>query len=189
MKNRFSPQKALLALGLATTLAAGCSPTTAPATSTPVPAETTTTDSGTPQETPTPATVVDSDATATPGGATTPSAGAQVPTVEGVEITVIKAGSGEPLVSGNVGTFHYTGWLEGFEKGEPFDSSRGRTPFNTAIGRSQVIPGWDQGLVGMQPGEIRRLVVSPEMGYGAGGAGPIPPNATLYFEVEYLGPG
>jgi peptidylprolyl isomerase len=109
--------------------------------------------------------------------------------VEGVQVTVVKAGSGEAIKNGEKGSFHYTGWLEAFESAKMFDTSRGKAPFSFQLGSGQVIPGWDKGLVGMQKGEIRRLTISPEMGYGASGAGDaIPPNATLYFEVEYLGP-
>lgn len=191
MQKRSYRHRVLFPVALAALLAAGCSPTTpgdapaATATQAPVTALTPAV-----SETAAAPEVSHSATPPSEGAATgTPSAGALVPQLQGVEITVVKPGSGEALASGQVGSFHYTGWLEGFEKGEPFDSSRSRGPFNTVIGREQVIPAWDQGLVGMQPGEVRRLVVSPEMGYGEGGAGPIPPNATLYFDVEYLGPG
>jgi FKBP-type peptidyl-prolyl cis-trans isomerase FkpA len=76
---------------------------------------------------------------------------------------------------------HYTGWLEDETK---FDSSRDRD-FPMECG--YVIPGWDEGVKGMQVGGVRRLLVPPELAYGAAGAGGvIPPNATLVFEIELL---
>lgn len=89
-------------------------------------------------------------------------------------------------------TVHYTGWLydESAEdkKGEKFDSSLDRNdPFKFDLGAGQVIQGWDQGFAGMKIGGKRTLIIPPEMGYGARGAGgAIPPNATLIFDVELL---
>lgn len=96
------------------------------------------------------------------------------------------ASAGEELV------VHYTGWLynaaQPDQKGAKFDSSRdeGRQPFAFTLGAGEVIAGWDQGLVGMKVGGIRRLVVPPSLAYGGVRNGPIPPNATLVFEVELL---
>ena len=80
---------------------------------------------------------------------------------------------------------HYSGWLE---DGTRFDSSRYRNePFSFPLDVGFVIPGWDQGVKGMQVGGRRRLIIPPELGYGARGAGGlIPPDATLVFEIELL---
>lgn len=80
---------------------------------------------------------------------------------------------------------HYTGWLE---DGTRFDSSYDRgEPLEFSLGAGLVIPGWDEGIVGMRAGGRRKLLVPAELGYGARGAGTaIPPNARLIFEVELL---
>jgi len=99
-------------------------------------------------------------------------------------------GAGKEAVAGSTAVVNYTGWLfvPGAEKqrGDQFDSSVGRSPFSFQLGAGQVIKGWDEGVQGMKVGGKRTLIVPPEMGYGAGGAGPIPPNATLIFDVELL---
>ncbi|HZF75060.1 MAG TPA: FKBP-type peptidyl-prolyl cis-trans isomerase [Acetobacteraceae bacterium] len=110
-------------------------------------------------------------------------------------MTDTKAGTGEEAVPGRPISVHYTGWLydpsKPDNKGKKFDSSLDRgTPFEFTLGAGQVIAGWDQGFAGMKVGGQRTLVVPPEMGYGARGAGRvIPPNATLLFEVELLSVG
>ncbi len=104
-----------------------------------------------------------------------------------------KLGTGAEASPGQHITVHYTGWL--FDtaapenKGHKFDSSRDRAePFSFMLGAGHVIGGWDQGFAGMKVGGQRTLIIPPELGYGARGAGGvILPNATLLFEVELLG--
>ena len=106
-----------------------------------------------------------------------------------------KIGTGAEAAPGQTIQVHYTGWL--FDeaapenKGRKFDSSRDRgQPFEFQLGVGMVIAGWDQGFAGMKVGGERTLIIPPELGYGARGAGGvIPPNATLLFEVELLGVG
>jgi FKBP-type peptidyl-prolyl cis-trans isomerase len=106
-----------------------------------------------------------------------------------------KAGDGAEAVAGQMVTVHYTGWLfdanAAENKGRKFDSSRDRgDPFVFPLGAGRVIQGWDHGVAGMKVGGQRTLIIPPEMGYGARGAGGvIPPGATLVFDVELLGVG
>ncbi len=93
------------------------------------------------------------------------------------------AGTGAAAQPGDTVSVNYTGKLE---NGSVFDTSVGKAPFQFTLGARQVIPGWDQGLVGMQVGGKRILIIPPALGYGAAGYGPIPPNATLTFEVDLL---
>jgi FKBP-type peptidyl-prolyl cis-trans isomerase len=108
-------------------------------------------------------------------------------------MTDIKTGTGPAIQAGQTAVVHYTGWLYDEkapeEKGSKFDSSRDRNqPFDFELGAGRVIQGWDEGVEGMQVGGHRRLVIPPEKGYGAHGAGGvIPPNATLVFDVELVG--
>jgi FKBP-type peptidyl-prolyl cis-trans isomerase FkpA len=104
----------------------------------------------------------------------------------------LKAGDGAQAIAGKVLEVNYTGWLwdpsKTEEKGVEFDTSTGRGSFSFTLGASpsQVIEGWDKGLVGMQVGGIRRLIIPPSLAYGPNRNGPIPPNSTLVFEVELL---
>ena len=108
----------------------------------------------------------------------------------GLQITDTKAGTGAEARKGQTVTVHYTGWLfNNSQQGAKFDSSRDRKdPFKFPLGSGMVIKGWDEGVAGMKVGGQRTLIIPPEMGYGARGAGGvIPPNATLKFDVELLG--
>jgi len=108
----------------------------------------------------------------------------------GLQFEDTAVGSGALAKAGQHVSVHYTGWLynDGV-KGAKFDSSKDRgDPFGFSLGAGQVIKGWDEGVQGMLVGGTRVLVIPPQLGYGARGAGGvIPPNATLLFEVELLG--
>jgi len=103
----------------------------------------------------------------------------------GVQIEEIRQGTGAEARSGNKVTVHYVGTLT---NGKKFDSSRDRGKgFEFELGAGEVIAGWDQGVAGMKVGQVRKLTISPDLAYGAGGFPPvIPPNSTLVFEVELL---
>ena len=109
-----------------------------------------------------------------------------------LQITDTVVGDGATAGSGQTVDVHYTGWLydpsQPDNKGSKFDSSvDSGQPFSFPLGGGRVIRGWDEGVAGMKVGGKRVLVIPPEMGYGASGAGgAIPPNATLLFEVELL---
>jgi peptidylprolyl isomerase len=126
-------------------------------------------------------------------GAPTPAmaqtTGKTMTTPSGLKITDIKVGTGAACQPGQICVMHYTGWLyQDGVKGAKFDSSvdRGK-PFEFPIGKHQVIAGWDEGVATMKVGGKRTLIIPPELGYGARGAGGvIPPNATLIFDVELL---
>jgi FKBP-type peptidyl-prolyl cis-trans isomerase FkpA len=113
-----------------------------------------------------------------------------ITTASGLQYEDTHPGDGDTATAGQYVTVHYTGWLwENGEKGEKFDSSLDRNdPFEFGLGQGMVIQGWDEGVQGMKIGGKRSLIIPPELGYGARGAGSvIPPNATLLFEVELLG--
>ncbi|ACK51280.1 peptidylprolyl isomerase FKBP-type [Methylocella silvestris BL2] len=111
-------------------------------------------------------------------------------TKTGLRLIDTQPGAGDTPKPGQTVSVHYTGWLyaDG-KKGKKFDSSLDRgQPFSFTIGQGQVIQGWDEGVATMRVGGKRTLIIPPELGYGARGAGGvIPPNATLLFDVELLG--
>lgn len=111
-------------------------------------------------------------------------------TASGLRFIEIRQGNGAQPLRGQTAVVHYTGWLyENGQRGRKFDSSKDRNePFEFPLGMGRVIKGWDEGVASMKVGGSRTLIVPPELGYGARGAGGvIPPNATLLFEVELLG--
>jgi len=109
----------------------------------------------------------------------------QTTTASGLVIEEVLVGEGAEARAGQMVSVHYTGWLT---DGTKFDSSKDRNePFEFPLGARHVIAGWDEGVQGMKVGGTRVLVIPPQLGYGARGAGGvIPPNATLHFEIELL---
>ena len=127
-------------------------------------------------------------AAATGCGNDSPTSASSTP---GYSQTDVRVGSGVEVVVGSVLTVQYTGWLydaaKTDQKGLQFETSRGSTtPFAFTAGGGQVITGWDEGVIGMRGLGVRRLVLPPSLAYGPARNGPIPPNATLVFEVELL---
>jgi FKBP-type peptidyl-prolyl cis-trans isomerase FkpA len=111
-------------------------------------------------------------------------------TPSGLQYIDTVVGDGAEAAAGQHVSVHYTGWLyQDGEQGAKFDSSRDRNDaFGFPLGAGMVIKGWDEGVQGMKIGGQRTLIIPPELGYGARGAGGvIPANATLKFDVELLG--
>ena len=132
-----------------------------------------------------------STTTAPPAGSGAPTtgdapSGAETKLPSGLAYTEMKVGTGTEAKTGKRVHVHYTGWLQ--SNNQKFDSSLDRgQPFVFELGKGMVIKGWDEGVVGMKEGGKRKLVIPPDLGYGAQGAGGvIPPNATLVFEVELI---
>jgi len=124
-----------------------------------------------------------------PTTATAQAVGKTMTTQSGLQITDSTIGTGATPKPCQICVMHYTGWLyQNGAKGKKFDSSVDRgQPFEFPLGKQQVIAGWDEGVATMKVGGKRTLIIPPELGYGARGAGGvIPPNATLMFDVELL---
>ncbi len=121
--------------------------------------------------------------------AATPRAAAK-PAAQGVKKIDPVVGKGKVATPGSTVSVHYTGWLYSpkapKQHGEQFDSSVGGEPFSFPLGEGKVIKGWDQGVAGMKVGGKRTLIIPAALGYGERGAGPIPPNSNLIFDVELL---
>ena len=129
-------------------------------------------------------------------GSPTPSAGPASPPVvnlpvtktkDGLQYIDIKVGSGATAITGSTVLAEYTGWIQ--STGKKFDSSfdHGAQPIQvTPLGKSQIIAGWNEGLIGMKVGGTRRLIIPPSLAYGPQAQGPIPANATLIFDVTIV---
>jgi len=104
--------------------------------------------------------------------------------------TDLRVGSGTAAVAGSTVTVQYTGWFydasKADKRGVQFDTSIGRTALTFTLGAGSVVQGWEQGLVGMNVGGLRRLIIPPSMAYGPTRNSAIPPNATLVFDIELL---
>ena len=129
-------------------------------------------------------------------GTPVPSAGPLTPPVvtqapaklpNGLQIINIKTGTGVAAKAGSTVTVEYTGWLQ--STGKKFDSSfdhGGQTFDVTPLGQAQVIPGWNEGLIGIKAGGVRRLIIPPALAYGSQANGPIPANSTLIFDITAI---
>jgi FKBP-type peptidyl-prolyl cis-trans isomerase len=108
---------------------------------------------------------------------------ASTKTASGMYIRDVTVGTGETFVVGDSATVNYEG---AFANGVVFDSSLipSRSPFTFKLGAGAVIPGWDEGVVGMKIGGVRQLVIPPSLGYGPNDFGPIPGNSVLVFTVQ-----
>ncbi len=121
---------------------------------------------------------------------TTCSGGPQEPytTESGLTIQIMKAGRGQKVIRGQTVYMYYTLWLADGTQVQTNDPDRGGTaPIHSVdnIGDGQVVKGWNEGILGMRIGEVRKLICPPDLAYGAAGNPPdIPPNATLTFEVR-----
>lgn len=122
--------------------------------------------------------------------AASPGDNALKPTPSGLKYQDLVVGKGPRPLFGATARLHYTGWtLDGIK----FDSSQGKPPLEIVLGRGEVIKGWELGVGGgrdiepMRVGGKRKLIIPPELGYGANPMGTIPPNSTLVFEIELIG--
>ena len=103
---------------------------------------------------------------------------------KGLQVDKLKEGSGPGAEAGRHVTVHYRAFLR---NGNEVDSSYSKgNPFEFTMGRNQVIPGWEMGMIGMQVGEVSRFVIAPEHAYGTKGKGKVPPNSEIIFEVTLL---
>ena len=111
--------------------------------------------------------------------------GVEITTPSGLKYTDEVIGTGENPRPGSTVTVHYTGT---FPDGRKFDSSFDRgQPMVFRLGIDPMVKGWEEGMMTMKVGGKRKLIVPPELGYGAKGRSGIPPNSTLVFEIELLG--
>jgi FKBP-type peptidyl-prolyl cis-trans isomerase len=112
------------------------------------------------------------------------SASAAAPQAGALQIEDVKIGDGAVAAKGKTVAVHYTGTLT---DGKKFDSSLDRgQPITFPLGSGMVIKGWEQGIEGMRVGGKRKLTIPPALGYGERGKGPVPPNATMIFDVELV---
>ena len=122
-------------------------------------------------------------------GGSTPTSPTFLPFAEFSQ-TDLRVGDGAEATVGRRMTVNFTGWLydprQPENKGQQFDTSVGRDPLVFTLGVGQVINGFDQGVTGMKVGGQRRLIIPPSLAFGTAGSGPVPPNATLLFDIELL---
>jgi FKBP-type peptidyl-prolyl cis-trans isomerase FkpA len=113
---------------------------------------------------------------------TSPSQNVNVP----YSATDLQVGTGAEAVNGRTATITCGGWLYDANAAQNKGQSFNCGTFSFVVGSSQVIPGFNQAVTGMRVGGQRRAIVPPNLAYGSAGSGPIPPNATLVFDIELL---
>ncbi len=122
--------------------------------------------------------------TAGPGGGPPPVSQLPTVTANGLQIIDIEVGSGPVADTGNTVTIDYNSWLP---NGDGFDSSYARgEPYSFVLGSGPAIKGWQEGIPGMRVGGKRRLIIPAALAYGPAGRGPVPPDATLVFDIQLL---
>lgn len=104
-------------------------------------------------------------------------------TASGLMVHDFTVGAGPAPKAGDTVVVDYTGWLS---NGQMFDSSMTREPFDFRVGVGEVIKGWDEAILGMRAGGHRQVRIPPALAYGSSGTGPIPPGATLIFDIRLL---
>jgi FKBP-type peptidyl-prolyl cis-trans isomerase len=106
---------------------------------------------------------------------------------QGLKYIEVVVGTGSEAALTNTVDVNYSGYLA--TNNNRFDTSCdvGTPTLRVTLGASQVIPGFDLGIRGMKPGGVRRVIVPPALGYGGAANGPIPPNSTLVFDIQYVG--
>lgn len=117
------------------------------------------------------------------GGETSPFLADNTGGITTLQIEDVTVGTGATVVVGDTVTVNYTGTLL---NGTQFDTSIGKTPLTFRVGAGSLIPGFEQGMLGMRVGGKRRLTIPPNLAYGVAGNGSIPPNSTIRFEIDLI---
>ena len=121
--------------------------------------------------------------------ATSPANAGNIEKVSGLKYEDIEVGAGDMVEVGNIAVIHFSGWIDenGRRGKEIYRSRKENKPISFVVGAENVISAWNEGIIGMQPGGTRMLLVPPHLGFGAKAVEDvIPPNAHMRFVVELL---